>query len=130
MVSAMIVLALGPEMAPRSAVLERGHTAPNERENAAMRRPDTGGIPCRNRPQEKWSVVEKSCHPGGLPDESNCLKILLAPIRLYRSLPCFKCAENQQLADYRRALAPRLLGQREDAVRHPFLPRPARRRIA
>jgi sterol desaturase/sphingolipid hydroxylase (fatty acid hydroxylase superfamily) len=43
-------------------------------------------------PQKDGEVVqpERIGHPGGLPDESNYLKLLLAPLGLYRPLPWFK----------------------------------------
>jgi sterol desaturase/sphingolipid hydroxylase (fatty acid hydroxylase superfamily) len=38
-------------------------------------------------------------HPSGLPDEGNYLKILLAPLGLYRPLPWFKGPEGRQPAE-------------------------------
>jgi sterol desaturase/sphingolipid hydroxylase (fatty acid hydroxylase superfamily) len=43
-------------------------------------------------PKEAGQTVqpERIGHPGGLPDESNYLRLLLAPLGLYRPLPWFK----------------------------------------
>jgi len=41
-------------------------------------------------------MPERIGHPDGLPDEKNYLKILLAPLGLYRPLPWFRRPELAQ----------------------------------
>jgi len=47
----------------------------------------------------QFEMPERIGHPGGLPDESNYLKLLLAPLGLYRPLPWFKRAAADQPAE-------------------------------